>query len=188
MARRAKSEQGDSLSPKRDSLSAPKGSPRFAEVETWPIARLQPYDRNARKHSDKQVNQLRRSFKQFGQVWPLLVREDGTIIAGHGRFEAAKAEGFTQVRVIVARDWTAQQCRAFGLLDNKLALNSEWDQDRLSLELADLRGLGDDLDVLGFSEKELSRLLLEPTAAQFKLDAAFQILIECKDEAEQVQL
>jgi ParB-like chromosome segregation protein Spo0J len=82
------------------------------------------YKRHARKHSADQMAQLRGSFKKFGQVWPILVREDGTIIAGHGRLEAAKLEGFTEVRVIIAKGWSEEQCRVFGLLDNKVALQT----------------------------------------------------------------
>lgn len=128
-------------------------------VEVWPVDRLKPYARNARKHSAKQVAQLRESFASFGQVWPILVREDGTIIAGHGRLEAAKAIGITAVRVIVAQGWSDEQCRAFGLLDNKVALNSEWDEKLLGLELAELSGLGVDLETLGFDAAELAPIL-----------------------------
>src|SRR5258708_5408963 len=128
-------------------------------VEVWPLERLRPYARNARIHSVKQVAQLRDSFKTYGQVWPLLVREDGTIIAGHGRLEAARAAGLSQVRVIVAAGWSDEQCRAFGILDNKVALNSEWDEKLLGLELAELNGLGLDLQRLGFEPNELNALL-----------------------------
>jgi len=129
------------------------------EIETWPVDRLKPYERNARTHSKKQILQLQDSFKKFGQVWPLLVREDGTLIAGHGRLEAAKLEGLTEVRVIVAAGWTEEQCRAFSILDNKVALNSEWDEALLGIELAALGGLGVDLESLGFDPLELDKLL-----------------------------
>jgi ParB-like chromosome segregation protein Spo0J len=161
------------------------------KVDTWPIRRLKRYERNARTHSDKQVEQLRGSFRKFGQVWPILVREDGTIIAGHGRLEAAKAEKLKTVQVIVAHDWTEEQCRAFGLLDNKVALNSGWDEELLTAELVGLKKLGSDLSPLGFSEKELDRLLPIGEGGSdpdLKLQAAFQILIECKSEVEQVEL
>lgn len=136
----------------------PSSLPPYA-IETWPIDRPKKYERNARTHSPKQVAELRDSFKMFGQVWPLLVREDGTLIAGHGRLEAARAAGLTEVRVIVAKGWTEQQCRAFGLLDNKVALNSAWDEKLLGLELASLSGLGIDLAQLGFAPQELNKLL-----------------------------
>ena len=126
-------------------------------IETWSIDRPKAYERNARKHSQKQIDQLRSSFRKFGQVWPILVRADETVIAGHGRLLAAQQEAYSEIRVIVARDWTEDQCRAFGLLDNKVALNSEWDDALLGQELADLGELGVDLSTLGFDEKELAK-------------------------------
>lgn len=130
-------------------------------VETWPVDRLKAYERNARKHSAKQVDQLRGSFRKFGQVWPILVREDGTIIAGHGRLAALKAEGITEVRVLVAKGWSEDQCRAFGILDNKVALNSEWDEELLGQELAELGALGIGADLLGFDPIEADNLVPE---------------------------
>ncbi len=126
-------------------------------IETWSIDRPKAYGRNARKHSQKQIDQLRSSFRKFGQVWPILVRDDETVIAGHGRLEAARQEAYAEIRVIVARGWTEEQCRAFGLLDNKVALNSEWDDVLLGQELEALDGLGVDLSTLGFDEKELAK-------------------------------
>lgn len=128
-------------------------------IEAWPVERLKAYERNARKHSPQQLRQLRDSFQKFGQVWPILVREDGTIIAGHGRIEAAKTLGLTEVRVIVANGWSEEQCRAFGILDNKVALNSEWDEALLGAELADLSGFGIDLGMLGFDAQEVEDIL-----------------------------
>ena len=132
--------------------------PAYA-IEAWPVERLKAYERNARKHSPAQVRQLRDSFQKFGQVWPILVRADGTIIAGHGRLEAAKTLGLTEVRVIVANGWSDEQCRAFGILDNKVALNSEWDEALLGAELAELAGFGVDLGMLGFNPQEVEDIL-----------------------------
>jgi len=128
-------------------------------VEEWPVERIKSNVRNARKHPKKQIEDLRSSMRKFGQVWPLLVKEDGTLISGHGRLEAMKHEGFATARVIVAKGWTEEQCRAFAVLDNKLALNSEWDEDLLGQELGDLTLAGVNLDDLGFDEKELARLV-----------------------------
>lgn len=140
------------------SVSSPETHVPPYTIETWGVGRLKKYERNARLHSAKQVDQLRDSFRKFGQVWPILVREDGTIIAGHGRLEAAKAEGLTEVRVIVAAGWSEEQCRAFGVLDNKVALNSTWDEAILASELAELGGMGVDLGMLGFEPNELAAL------------------------------
>jgi GNAT superfamily N-acetyltransferase len=103
--------------PVRKSSSAVKSS----EIETWPIDRLKPYARNARVHPPEQIRQLRASIRKFGQVWPILVDEGGTIIAGHGRLQAAKREKMTEVTVIVAKDWDERRRREFALLDNREA-------------------------------------------------------------------
>ena len=134
-------------------------------IETWAIERLKSHTRNARKHPKKQIEDLRGSLRRFGQVWPLLVRDDGTLIAGHGRLEAMRHEGFAEIRVIVANGWSEDQCRAFGLMDNKLALNSEWDEDLLGMELADLSAAGVDLGALGFDDGELDKLLPLPPSS-----------------------
>ncbi len=128
-------------------------------IETWPSERLKVYDRNARKHPPQQLKQLRSSFQKYGQVWPVLVRADGTIIAGHGRFEAAKAEGYTEIRVIVASGWSEEQCRAFALLDNQVPENAEWDKELLGVELYELRERGIDLSELGFDIDTVDALL-----------------------------
>jgi len=134
-------------------------------IETWPIDRPRPYERNARTHSPEQIEQLRNSFRAYGQVWPILVREDGTVISGHGRIEAAKAEGFATLQVIVARGWTPEQCRSFALLDNRVPLNAGWDDEMLRIEIADLTALGIDVGALGFAHHELD-MLLGPIAGE----------------------
>lgn len=131
-------------------------SPR---IETWPVERLKAYERNARKHSPQQIRQIRDSMEKFGQAWSILVREDGTIIAGHGRLEAAKSLGLTEVQVSIAVGWTEEQCRTFTILDNKVSLNSTWDEAMLGAELADLAGFGVDLGMIGFAAPELAKIL-----------------------------
>lgn len=128
-------------------------------VERKPIAWLKPSPKNARTHSKAQVEQIRGSLKRFGWTMPVLAREDGTIIAGHGRVEAATLEGIAEAPVIVATGWTEQQCRAYALADNAIALNSGWDLDLLGPELADLSSLGVDLGGLGFSPQELNEYI-----------------------------
>jgi ParB-like chromosome segregation protein Spo0J len=80
-------------------------------VEQWDIGRLAPYAKNTRQHSDEQIDQIRASMRQFGWTMPILVRESGTVIAGHGRLLAGLAEGYTTAPVIVAVGWTDAQCR-----------------------------------------------------------------------------
>lgn len=161
-------------------------------VEKWDVARLKPFELNARTHSEKQIKELRASLREFGWTMPILSREDGTIIAGHGRLEAAIAEGYMDVPVVVATGWTEIQCRAYTLADNKLSLNSGWDDFKLGTELNLLSTAGVDLHLLGFTDKEQKKFL--PTsgtgglAGGVNLDSAFQVLIECKDEADQIRI
>src|SRR5467141_1194364 len=114
-------------------------------VERWPIERLMPYARNARTHSDAQVSQIAASIREWGWTNPILVAEDGTIIAGHGRVLGARKLRIKQIPVMVAAGWSEAQKRAYALADNKLALNAGWDGEMLSLEIADLAEVGFDI-------------------------------------------
>jgi len=128
------------------------------KVEQWPIERLIPYARNSRTHSDAQVAQIAASIKEWGFTTAVLVDEQGGLIAGHGRLMAARKLGMAQVPVMVAAGWTDAQKRAYIIADNKLALNAGWDNELLSLELAELEGLGFDVELTGFSAEEIDAL------------------------------
>jgi len=128
------------------------------KVEKWDIEKLIPYARNARTHSDDQVGQIAASIKEWGWTTPVLVDEDGGIIAGHGRTMAAKRLGMREVPVMVARGWSDAKKRAYVLADNKLALNAGWDDSMLALELKELGETGFDLDLTGFSLDEINAL------------------------------
>jgi len=129
------------------------------KVEQWPIERLVPYARNSRTHSDAQVAQIAASIKEWGFTTAVLVDEQGGLIAGHGRLMAARKLGMAQVPVMVAAGWTDAQKRAYIIADNKLALNAGWDNELLSLELAELEGLGFDVELTGFSDEEIKALM-----------------------------
>jgi DNA modification methylase len=124
-------------------------------VERRPIADLIPYARNARTHSDAQVAQIAASIREWGWTIPLLVDEAGELIAGHGRVLAARQLNIETVPVMTARGWSEAKIRAYRIADNKLGLNSGWDNELLGLELADLRDLGADLSGMGFNLDEL---------------------------------
>src|SRR3954447_17961614 len=94
-------------------------------------AALIPYARNARTHSEEQVAQIAASIREFGFTNPILIDEDGTIIAGHGRVLAAQKLAIAEIPVMVARAWTEAQRRAYVLADNQLALNAGWDMGLL---------------------------------------------------------
>jgi len=120
---------------------------------------LVPYARNARTHSEAQVAQIAASIREFGWTNPILIDEDGGIIAGHGRVLAARVLGETQVPCIVLAGLTKAQRRAYVLADNKLAMNAGWDDEMLRLELADLKADGFDLTLTGFDVADVAGLL-----------------------------
>jgi len=128
------------------------------KVERWAIDRLVPYARNARTHSDEQISQIAASIKEWGWTTPVLVDEQGGIIAGHGRTLAAQRLKMTEVPVMVAKGWSDAKKRAYVLADNRLALNAGWDNEMLALELAEIGELGFDLDLIGFNQIELDEL------------------------------
>lgn len=124
-----------------------------------PVGALRPYERNARRHSKKQVRQIADSIRRFGFTNPVLVSDDGEIIAGHGRVEAARVLGMETVPTVALSHLDATERRAYVLADNKLALNAGWDQEILALELQGLLDLDFDLSVTGFSVAEIDLVL-----------------------------
>jgi len=135
------------------------------QVEHWPLDRLVPYARNARTHSDEQVAQIAGSIAEFGFVNPVLVSEDGVIVAGHGRVLAARTLGMTEAPVIVLPHLSETQARAFRIADNQIALNAGWDEGLLRAsieEILDAEG-GDELvSLIGFPDDFLDDLLADP--------------------------
>jgi DNA modification methylase len=128
------------------------------KIEQWELERLTPYARNSRTHSDAQVAQLAASIREWGWTTPVLVDENGGIIAGHGRVLAARQLGMVNVPVVVAEGWSEAKRRAYVIADNKLAENAGWDSELLALELGELGELGFDLDLTGFSTEEIAAL------------------------------
>jgi len=106
-----------------------------------------------------QIDQIAASIREWGWTMPILVDENGTILAGHARVLAARKLGLTEVPVIVARGWSEAQKRAYVIADNKLTLNADWNDELLGIELADLKLEDFDLGLLGFDDTELERIL-----------------------------
>jgi ParB-like nuclease domain len=138
--------------------------PRALTIELWPPDRLIPYARNARTHSYEQVAQIAASIKEFGFVNPILASPDSVVIAGHARLLAARKLGLSEVPVIVIEGLTENQRRALVLADNKLAMNASWDEEMLRLEIEALQNAEYDLDLLGFEDEELAKLLAQQEA------------------------
>src|SRR5579862_221389 len=135
-----------------------QGSERL-RLEFWPLARLIPSARNARTHSDAQVAEIAGSIRAFGFTNPVLVGEEGDVVAGHGRLAAARQLGLSDVPVILLHGLTELQRRQLMLADNRIALNAGWDLEMLNLELKDLSALGADLSLAGFTAHELAAAL-----------------------------
>ena len=129
------------------------------KIEQWPTAKLLPYARNARTHSEEQVAQIAASIAEFGFTNPILAGSDGIIVAGHGRLAAAQKLGLTIVPVVVLDHLTPTQRRALVFADNRIAENAGWDDAMLRIELEALMGEGFDLDITGFDADALAELI-----------------------------
>ena len=129
------------------------------KVEYKNIKELIPYCNNSRTHSDDQVLQIASSIKEFGFTNPVLIDGQGGIIAGHGRIMAAQKLKMDEVPTITLSDLSEAQKKAYIIADNKLALNSGWDDELLKIELEQLKELDFDLGLIGFSDDELALLM-----------------------------
>ena len=133
------------------------------QIVMRPVSELKPYAQNARTHSQEQIEQLAASIREFGFTNPVLATVEGMIVAGHGRIEAAKLVGISDVpTLVVGANWSPAQLRAYVLADNQLALNAGWDNDILKKELADLTAEDFHIPVIGFDHDLVTALLADP--------------------------
>jgi DNA modification methylase len=133
------------------------------EITYLSLGSLTPANRNARTHSRKQIGQIADSLKTFGWTNPVLISDEGKIVAGHGRVEAAKLLGMAEVPTIRLSKLNREQCRIYALADNRLAELAGWDRNLLALELGELCKIELDIDVelTGFEMAEIDVLLDE---------------------------
>jgi DNA modification methylase len=131
-------------------------------VTMWPLEKITPYARNARKIPPAAVDKVAASIREFGWRQPIVVDREGVIICGHTRLLAAYKLGLPEAPVHVAENLTPAQVRAYRLLDNRSHDETTWDDDLLGLELLDLKGMGVDLDLTGFDGREIDDLLANP--------------------------
>lgn len=136
----------------------------MSQIIQVPTDKLVPYVNNSRTHSAKQVDQIAASIKEFGFTNPVLTDGDNGIIAGHGRVMAAKKLGIEMVPCIELSHLTPTQRKAYIIADNKMALNADWDNELLALELSELKDAGYDMDLTGFSPEEFEALIPEQIA------------------------
>ena len=147
-------------------------------IELVDREQLRPYDRNARTHTPKQVAQIAESITEFGWTNPILVRDDMTIIAGHGRWQAAKKLGQDKVPIIRLGHLTEEQARAYVIADNRLAESAGWDDAILASELQALVDLGFDIAKTGFSGAELNALLTDVKAGEVDADSVPEPVVD----------
>jgi ParB-like chromosome segregation protein Spo0J len=201
METNADTQKRDAAAPEPSAESAAEGVPALPwvpdRIEIWEIDRLRPDPHNARVDHD--VPGIRASMRKHGFPRPILTRADGRMIAGEGRWTAAKLEGYPLVPVIVAPpEWSEEQCREYALADNALGLASAWDDNKLREEGALLMARGVRLEELGFPRPQLEDLGLMPKAendgpqvrkakkAGAQLGGlTYQVLVACKDETDQ---
>lgn len=127
-------------------------------VEYRSVDSLIPYARNARTHSEAQIDLIAQCIRKFGFTNPILVDGDNGIIAGHGRLLAARKIGMDEVPIIELASMSEEERRLYMIADNKLALGADWDEELLALELDDLKELGLDLELTGFTPGEIDAL------------------------------
>jgi len=151
---------------------------------------LIPYIHNSRTHSEAQIKQIAASIREFGFTNPILIDDEGTIIAGHGRVMAAKVLQLDQVPTITLGALSDAQRKAYVIADNKLALNAGWDTEVLLAEIESLQDLNFDTQLLGFSADELSEMLNieEIELKEESYAEIFNVIVECGDEMEQEKI
>lgn len=133
------------------------------------VSELRKHNKNARTHSEFQINQIVNSINEFGWTNPILIDEHNTIIAGHGRLDAAELMGIGEVPCIGLSGLSEIQKRAYLIADNQLALNAGWDINILQAEIVALKLNDFDIDLLGFSDSEINKML-QPNDIDFPDD------------------
>ena len=142
-----------------------------------PIDKFIPYANNARTHSKEQINKLRSIYRGIGYGDPVEVDENFTILSGHGRVEAAKAEGMTELPYVMLTGMTEAEKKAYILAVNRSALDAGWDEELLSVEMEALQDMGFDMSLTAFDEKELAALFQDDSDGEednFDVDAELQ--------------
>lgn len=156
-------------------------------IENISIDTLIPDPSNSRKHSKKNLDAIKGSLARFGQQKPIVVSHDNVVIAGNGTLQAAKALGWTEISV-VRSDLAGSDVTAYAIADNRTGELAEWDDEALQQSLRALSEENFNLNEIGFSDKELDKIL--KNAAQVEKESKdfnqmFEVVIECTDEMDQ---
>ena len=132
------------------------------KIVFMPVAELQGYKQNARQHGEEQIAALMKSIKSFGFTAPVMISDEGTIIAGHGRVEAARRLHYSTVPCIRLSNLTEAQQKAYVIADNQLASMATWDWDMLAAEIDNLKDQDFDISTLGFTKEQLDEMIGSP--------------------------
>ena len=143
---------------------------KVSEMDLVDIDKLIPYVNNARTHSKEQINKLRASIREFGFINPVIIDRDYNVIAGHGRIMASKEEGIDKVPCVFVDYLTDAQKKAYILADNRMALDADWDEELLKVEIESLQGADFDLNLTGFDEAELMDIFGDDNQSRAKDD------------------
>lgn len=152
-------------------------------IEYKSIEDIIPYENNPRKN-DEAVDYVANSIKEFGFKVPIIIDKENVIVTGHTRYKASQKLGPTEVPVIYADDLTEEQIKAFRIADNKVSEFSNWDLDKLELELEDINL---DMSDFGFEDVELNveedtGEIAEPN---FNYKEQYGVIVMCKNEEDQ---
>ncbi len=151
--------------------------PKQGEYFIIELDKLVPYANNARTHSKAQIDQIAASIRAFGYMTPITIDENNTILSGHGRYYALQKLGIKKIPCMRVSHLTENEKKAYIIADNKIALNAEWDEDMLKVDIADLEAADFDMDLLGFSEKEMKSMFGEAETGEddsFDVDAELE--------------
>jgi len=161
-----------------------------AQWQQIDVSKVKPYSKNTKKHPDDQVQKIARSIQEFGWDQPIVTDKDMVIIKGHGRLLAAKVLGLTQVPVLIRSDLTPTQVKASRIADNRVA-ESDWDIDMLKFEITDLQEEQFNLDILGFTDREIKDLLVDEVEPEEGLSIGgleYKVIVDVPDEYAQEKL
>ncbi len=155
------------------------------QVEIVAIESISPDPANVRKHGKRNLDAIKASLRRFGQQKPIVVDGQGVVRAGNGTLDAAKSLGWKEIQ-IVRSTLSPSELTAFAVADNRTAELAEWDVEFLSQLLAQ-----GDLGDVGFDDSEIRKLLEKPAKGEdevSKLEAKFEVVVECRDEDQQKEL
>ena len=163
------------------------------KITMRPLDSLTPYPTNPKEHPPEQIERIAASIEEFGFLVPLVIDSEGVIVAGHGRYEAAKLLNLDRIPTVSAGNLTPDQIRAFRIADNRVA-ESDWIEEALQQELRDLHEAGFDIELTGFSleditgaDDELERRILAEEEPDTETHALEDIQKQITDRLQEIQ-